>query len=511
MNTLNKFPGRVISAVILIGAYLLFPFTGNTFSGAFLPGAAAASSAYSIYLPLVTNGSEINTPTIAPLPPIFGAEFWNITSGGGLTLMTDTNMSWTRRNAVEWSKIQPNDPIGGEPSFIWSAMADLETDLQNASSRGMQVILIVNSSPEWARKIAGTGPTCGPIAKNKLAAFATFMKALVARYSVAPYNIKYWELGNEEDAPYIPGDLFYGCWGDTSDAYYGGGYYAEMLKVIYPQIKTADAQAQVLIGGLVLDCDPRPGAGCSIVGNDSRPPRFLEGILKNGGGPYFDGVSFHAYDYYMGKIGQYYSPNWSSAWNTTGPSSIAKAKFIKSVLSKYNVSGKFLMTTETSLLCGDENGEMPTQPVNLCLSTEFDSTKASFLAQTYTGAITEGIRATIWYCVMDGWRHSGLLSSPSDISTTYTAFKFAQSELRNAASTGNIVAGDIGGGSGVKGFKFQRDGHTVWVIWSLDGKTHSIKFLAGVPAATEDLHGVSITSKSTMDISLEPMYVEWNL
>ena len=71
-----------------------------------------------------------------------------------------------------------------------------------------------------------------------------------------------------------------------------------MLKVAYPQIKAADPQAQVLVGGLLLDCDPRPGAGCSLTAQNAIPPKFLEGILRNNGGPYFDGVSFHAYDFY---------------------------------------------------------------------------------------------------------------------------------------------------------------------------------------------------------------------
>jgi len=64
------------------------------------------------------------------------------------------------------------------------------------------------------------------------------MKALVVCYSVAPYNVKYWELWNEPDiaASSFPGNNIFGCWGDPGDAYFGGGYYTVMLKVIYPKI-----------------------------------------------------------------------------------------------------------------------------------------------------------------------------------------------------------------------------------------------------------------------------------
>jgi hypothetical protein len=173
--------------------------------------------------------------TPEPPPSIFGVEMDQITTGGGLDQVAAANTSWVRRNAVVWSSIETT-----EGKYDWSGMAGLESELQNASIKNISVVLIVRSTPQWARKIAGTGPACGPISQAKLPAFGNFMRALVARYSVAPYNVKYWEMWNEPDFPIITGDQIYGCWGDPSDAYYGGGYYAEMLKAVYPQIKAAD-------------------------------------------------------------------------------------------------------------------------------------------------------------------------------------------------------------------------------------------------------------------------------
>ena len=376
-------------------------------------------------------------------------------------------------------------------------MAGLESELQNASGKGIQVVLIVRSTPEWARKIAGSGPSCGPISQDKLPAFGSFMHALVARYSVPPYNVKYWEMWNEPDFPIITGDQIYGCWGDSSDAYYGGGYYAEMLKAVYPQIKAADAQAQVLVGGLLLDCDPRPGAGCATVGHNAVQPKFLEGILRNNGGPYFDGVSFHAYDYYIGQLGRYNNPNWSSAWNTTGPAFIAKAQFIQSVLSQYSVTGKFLMDTELALLY-----------TTFSYDPTFETTKANYVAQSYAAAIAQGLRANIWYSVL-GWRNSGLLNPDLSPRPAYTAFKFSRSELRDAAYTDDITTVDIGGISGVKGYKFQRGDRRIWILWSLDGNTHSIT-LSSVPLAAWDALGNSVSPATSMDVSLNPLYLEWN-
>jgi hypothetical protein len=312
---------------------------------------------------------------------------------------------------------------------------------------------------------------------------------------VPPYNVRYWEIWNEPDVDssiFGYGDSIYGCWGDQNDAYYGGGYYAEMLKAAYPQIKAADPQAHVLVGGLLLDCDPRPGAGCAVDGHDSKQPMFLEGILRNNGGPYLDGVSFHAYDYYYGQSGKYGNSNWQSAWNTTGPVFIAKAQFIQSLLSQYGVSGKFLLNTESALLCDSCSND-----------PAFETTKAYYVAQAYAAAIAQGLQANVWYSVL-GWQNSGLLNPDLSPRLAYTAFQFTRSELRDATWVRDITEY-----TGVKGYEFQRGDRRIWVLWSLDGNAHSI-ILSSAPPAAWDALGNSVPPAASMNVSLNPLYLEWN-
>jgi hypothetical protein len=473
-----------VTSAVLLGAFLLSPFLGKfNFSGG---TSVAATSLSKVYLPLVMRNFPFQT--------VFGVAMDPITTGGGLDQMAAANISWTRPTGVVWSSVETT-----QGTYNWSVLAGLETELQNASSKGIQVVLLVHTTPEWARKTAGTGPSCGAIAANKLAAFGDFMHALVVRYSVAPYNVKYWEMWNEEDIDpsLVSVDSPYGCWGDQNDAYYGGGYYAEMLKAVYPKIKTADPRAQVLVGGLLLDCDPRgtPSVCASLTPpHDAKPAKFLEGILVGGGGPYFDGVSFHAYDMYWGALGQYGIQNWSSAWNTTGPTVVAKAGFVKSVLTAYGFSEKYLMNTEAAVLCPS------------CSSNDstFETTKAYYVAQDYAAAIAMRLRANIWYNVF-GWRNSGLLNADLSPRPAYTAFQFARSELRDASFVREIT--DYAGV--VKGYEFTRGDRRIWVLWSLDGGTHTIN-LSSVPEAAWDALGVSVTPAVSMHVTLNPLYLEWN-
>lgn len=470
-----------ILAAMLLGVFLLSPPFGQTIS-ATASSTTTLAVPSTIYLPLMLRNYPPQT--------VFGAEMYTLNSSGGLDQMVAADSSWTRRNAVTWSSVETT-----EGARNWGALSDLETELKNASSKGLKVILIVRSTPEWARKTAGSGSYCGPIRSDKMAAFGNFMRDLVTRYSAPPYNVKYWELWNEPDIDpsLVLPDSIYGCWGNQADAYYGGGYYAEMLKAAYPQIKAANSQAQVLVGGLLMDCDPRPGAGCATTGSNALPGKFLEGILLNNGAPYFDGVSFHAYDYYLGQLGQYYNPNWQSAWNTTGPVLIAKAQFIKSLLSQYSVSGKFLMNTESAILC------------DTCSSdTTFETTKAYYVTQAYTTAIVQGLQANIWYNV-PGWRNSGLLYPDLSPRPAYTAFQVARGKLQDFTYIGEVTAAELGGVSGVRGYKLKG----VWVLWSLDGADHLVT-LSSVPVAAWDAAGNPVTPASLMNISLNPLYLEFN-
>ena len=464
MRSCSKF----MTAVTLFAALILFPFFGKSNS------AAAAS----------------DVAPAAVLQTVFGAEMGLLTPAQGINQMAAANTTWTRRNAVVWSAVEPT-----EGARNWSALSALEAELQDASAKGMQVILIVRSTPEWARKIPGTGSTCGPVHVDKLPALASFMHDLAARYSAAPYNVKYWELWNEPDVDpsLVPTDSVFGCWGDQNDAYYGGGHYADMLKAVYPQVKSADAQSQVLLGGLLMDCDPRPAAGCAAIFHSTLPGKFLEGVLLNNGGPYFDGISFHAYDFYNNQLGQYSNNGWQSAWNTTGPVLIAKAQFIRSVLSQYNVGGKFLMNTETALLCDTCSND-----------STFEAAKAYYLAQANAAAIAQGLQANIWFSVL-GWRNSGLLNTDLTPRPAYTAFQFGRSELQNASWMRDITEY-----AGVKGYEVQRGNRRIWFLWSLDGGTHTVN-LPAAPSAAWDSLGSAVTPSAAMDASLNPLYLEWNI
>lgn len=427
-------------------------------------------------------------PTATPLPivsQVFGVELERLTAAGGLNRLAQTGAGWVRRNAVVWSAVEPT-----EGARNWAALAALDGELAAARALGLEVILIVRGAPDWA--MGPSGKACGPIRQDKLAAFGAFMRDLTARYAPAPYGVRYWELWNEPDVDpvFVPSDSVFGCWGNDGDANYGGGYYAELLKVAYPQIKAGSANAQVLIGGLLLDCNPAVADRCT----NPRPALFLEGILKAGGGPYFDGVSFHAYDYYGG--GTYGNPNWRSLASTTGPVVAAKAAFLRQTLAAQNVTGKFLANTESALICQT----CANDPV-------YEAAKAEYVAQSYGAALASGLRANVWYSML-GWRNSGLVGADLSPRPAHTALGVSTAQLATATYLAPVTAADLRGAAGILGYKFRRPDGDLWLIWSADRTTRSVT-PASSPSRITDALGKSVAAETPLKVASMPLYLFW--
>lgn len=421
--------------------------------------------------------------SLVPTEPIPGMEL-NIIFDRQLALAVEAGAYWIRRNAILWSDVERS-----EGKLNWSVMLNLEKEMALASSQGAQMVMIVRSTPQWAQKLPGVD--CGPILPEKLPAFARFMSELVRRYSVPPYNVLYWELGNEPDIDptLIAKDSPFGCWGDASDPYYGGGQYAEMLKAVYPKIKEANPQAQVLVGGLLLDCDPiNPPEN-----KDCTPSRYLEGILKNGGGDFFDGVSYHAYDYYSGPQ-NYGNLNWNSSMETYGPALVPKARYLRSVLNANGFPGKFLMNTEAGLVCGRDGSEP------MCQTDEFEQTKASYAAQTNVIGLAENLRGNLWYS-LTGWRGTALIDQNQKPLPAYQAYKTSASQILKARFVREIT--DF---PGVRGFELDREGLRVWFLLSGDGQPHTIS-LPGQPDAILDLFGADMPVSTEVTVTGMPIYV----
>jgi hypothetical protein len=479
----------VLLGIILLSGLVFVTASGNQPSENPLLGALNVpqfnGSPNSLYLPIAKAVAESRPYNV------FGAESY-LTAQDGFPLLDSTQAHWVHGIFVPWADVEPS-----AGSRLWGVLATEEQKMRTAAENQFSSIVLVRKTPGWAQRFPGI--ECGAILPSRYDEFADFMYDLVQRYSGYPYYVKYWEIWNEPDpAPdEVDPTAPIGCWGDRIDTFgYGGGVFADMLKQIYPAIKAADPEAQVLIGGLLLGCKPDLGDP------DVCPSSwFLRGILDNGGGPYFDGVAFHSYDYYFNWLGGFGNGGWVTGWDNVGPVIGTKADFIRGLLSDYGQSSKFIMNLEVALLCDTD--------WDYTCDSEFETTKAYYLAQAYAMTIGEDIFGTAWYGLSIDFpgRQSALLDENLNPFPAYYTFEFSSSILSGATQDRDLTEYP-----NVSGYVFDRDGKEVWVLWSRDGSSHWI-ILPGSPSAAYEIgtDGMpdSLIPSTSLNVTLAPIFLEW--
>ncbi len=499
---MNKNPRShfTLQVLVIFGAVCILGLMNSVKLHPFNP--VEASGLQYVYLPIARN--------LVPTKTHFGTEMNPISNSQGLQKMSQAGASWVRRNAILWSDIEPIQGGG----YDWSSLGSIEQDFLRARENNMEVVAIIRGIPDWAL-MPPYNYACGPINPSALPAFGNFIHAVVQRYSGSPYYVKYWEIWNEPDVDpsnFPHGDYPFGCMGDVTDtAYYGGQYFATVLQAAYPMAKAANPEAQVMVGGLLMNCDPLSNPeGCI-------PSRYLEGILVAGGQNYFDGVSFHAYDFFsIGAVnyptGIYGNPGWNSGGyeNTLSgalkPALVAKVHYIKYLFGLYNVQGKFLMNTETALLCGGTFDPPGGTGCESSPDSAFEKLKAAYIPQTYASALAEGLVANIWFTPL-GWRNSGLLKDDLTTRPAYEAFQLANDILGGATFVREIHEYED---NQIFGYEFLVENQTIWILWTLDGKMHPLTF-AQLPVTVQDELGLSTSfAGGILTVQgLKTYYVNW--
>ncbi len=446
-------------------------------------GHAQTIETFSTYLPIVSSPPG--------QPPIFGVEVNSLENTKVFSSTVNANTYWLRRNGLLWSDVQPNNPL----EWGWPDNSSLARDLIKANDNGIHVILIVRSAPAWAQKYPGF--PCGPIKPEMLDEFASFMTQVVDHYSAPPYEVMYYEIWNEPDVDHnvkTP-DQPYGCWGEKEDFYYGGGAYAQMLEVVYPAMKAANPDIQVVLGGLLLDCDPTlPGIyGYCRTDAAAKAPRFFEGILRAGGGNFFDILSFHGYPSYSS---QYPLPidneiNFE-VWKARGGLVQGKISFLRELMAKYSVN-KPILHTEGALLI------VPPEQTN----ATFEEAKADYVVWLFARSMSENILGTIWYTLNGpGWRDSAMLDINQDPRPAYNAYKFIEQELQNSTYISKNSSTP-----GVVEFVFAATGKDIHIYVPIDGNWHTITTPVG-QLTLFDKYGSLLDPPGTTFAIQHPVYLE---
>ncbi len=403
---------------------------------------------------------------------------------------------WVRIKTVHWREVQPTE--GG--AYDWSALETFEKELAAVNEAAMTPIVIVHQNPDWAT-IPNSDAVCAAVDESHFDDYARFFAALVARYSQPPYNVHYWELGNEPDVdPDLMTEMLhshFGCWGDTEAPYYGGTHYGKMLQAIAPAIKQQDPQATIIIGGLLLDkpVTEDPGLG--------KPELFLKGILEQDRGNSFDAIAFHAYPWYTSSDVDDDMDH--KFWGEYGGATLGKIAYIKNMLQEYGVSKPLYLTEGSMLYWSDPNN--PVLPDDE-IPADFQQTQAAHLVRQVTRALDAGVEAYSWYTLhRSGWNYTGLLNGNNSPRPAYTAYAFYIDMIGDSRPVQTSDYGDM-----VYAYRFDQGTRIVDVVWKKTGGEQIVDVPSDVLQAVYQLDG---TTQETVDTgatqkvktSLMPVYI----
>ncbi|NJN66368.1 MAG: hypothetical protein HC884_06465 [Chloroflexaceae bacterium] len=340
------------------------------------------------------------------LLPFFGAETnpGKITDSVILSRAQELGIGWVRLNSVSWRDVQPDE--GTPPdAWNWDRLQTFEQELQAVEQAGLVPMVIADDFPDWAT--IHPGVPCAALETEYFDDYARFLGEVVTRYRG---RVSYWELGNEVDVDpsLLDRDLqdLFGCWGDISDPYYGGRHYGEMLKFVAPVIRSANPDAHIITGGLLLD-----RASTNIPGRGT-PEKFLEGVLEAGAAESFDIVAFHSYPWYDWQRGRLTDSDLTDyRWEALGGMTIGKARFLRDTMARYGAD-KPLVLNEASLLVWGSGTDDALQA------------QADHIVRVLARARSVNIQAYCWYTLHDSsWWLSGLLHSDRTPKPVYTAYQ----------------------------------------------------------------------------------------
>lgn len=378
-------------------------------------------SMHQVYLPLIGMPASPNP---------FGFDVRTYAPDAVMPLVTEANPRWSRAGDVLWALVEP--VRGG--GYRWEAIADVERNVRRLRAVGIEPTLIVQWSPSWAQSIPGK--LCSAPRPDTIADFAAFMRAAAQRFSSGDLRVDYWEIWNEPDfrPDEVKGDEGFGCWATYQAPYYGGDYYGQVLRAVYPAVKAGNPNAQVW-GGALMHRWP----------DDTHTLGFVRGMLAAGAANSFDALSFHAY----------------GEWGA-GDRLLFKYWRLRRLLDDHGLRAKPMVATEIAATCPAPSNCPP----------DFHRRQANYAARIYAQAIALNLLGAFWYPVSfrgEGFLHSHLIDETDEglaPRPSFYAFRNSARLLTGARYTGPPPVEPAPGQAGdVQVLTFEKGRNRLYVLW----------------------------------------------
>jgi hypothetical protein len=210
------------------------------------------------------------------------------------------------------------------------------------------------------------------------------------------------------------------------------------MKVLYPVIKDANPDAQLVFGGIALDWFADEG------GIFSRT--FLDEVLQScRGAKCFDYANFHYYPIFYG------------GWAPYGIGIAGKAAYVRQKLTENGFHNTPVMATELGWVSSEASWG------------KSDELQARYAVQGFVRGLSADLSAMIWFKSDDRGmtENPGLLDDDYQPKLAYQAFETTARMLADATFDRALTSADTGGCS-IEGYVFWKGPQRIDVVWTTD-------------------------------------------
>ncbi|MBN2025340.1 MAG: cellulase family glycosylhydrolase [Actinobacteria bacterium] len=272
---------------------------------------------------------------------------------GELDSMQDAGIGMVRCDFA-WSDLEP---VEGS----WN-LAGADLVVEKAGEHGVSVLGILGTSPPWAN-----GGMAWNYPPTDIDAWKTYVFTVVSRYAG---EVEAWEVWNEEN--------IHAFWQPEPNA----ADYVALLAAASPEIRAADPEATIVMGG--------------VAGLD---PDYLDACLSLGAADYVDAIAYHPYAETMGVEGQ---PE-EDLLKPKEALSRFLVEFVHWLVSQYSTRDLEVWITEVGwTTCAETPPGVD------------EDTQAAYMLRTLINYATTDADRVIWFNLRDtllnAWDYYGLLS-----------------------------------------------------------------------------------------------------
>lgn len=269
---------------------------------------------------------------------------------------------------------------------------------------GIKILNMYHSAPEFVKQDTEVLP-------DDLFAAYRFAKDAAAHYEGI---INAWEIWNEPDIGFTAGT-------ETADKY------ASLLKAMSIGYRDSGADVDVALGGIAYE----PGA-------------YVEQLMKNDAGKYFDIYNYHVHREVRGGLNVNSYPG--------------NYKAHTQLMEEYDLTEKPVWVTEAGMFIPYENGSQD-------LTLQQQKTSARYLATSAVEGLASGEELHYWFVFPyyeEGNRNLGSFSSKNTPYASYNAAAAVTDALGNGVYEGRI----LGLPDGVQGYSFVDGDESIAALWS---------------------------------------------